>query len=45
MRNQQAAVCRTTVVAAVTNWTLVLLGYLGGAGQLWHRDVTLDNAP
>ena len=46
MRNQQAAVCRTTVVAAVTlkkckfacaylhqdttDWTLVLLGYLGG---------------
>ena len=27
-----------------TDWTLVLLGYLG-AGQLWHRDVTLDNAP
>ena len=47
MRNQQAAVCRTTVVAAVTlkngkfaylhqdttDWTLVLLGYLGGLGS------------
>ena len=61
MRNQQAAVCRTTAVAAVTekmvslptfikmeivngglttDWTLALLEYLGGAGQLWHRDVT-----
>ena len=58
MRNQQAAVCRTTAVAAVTLKmvslpTLIrtpLTGHMffwdvWGAGQLWHRDVTLDNAP
>ena len=66
MRNQQAAVCRTTVaVAAVTeksgkfaylhqdgdrkwrlttDWTLVLLGYLGGLDS-YGTEMSLHNAP